>query len=393
MNDDNLNRINEANLQQQNAIKAKKEATKNKIIKISLILFGVALMVIAVVMLWPKKKVIPTEADFEAAVFKAAQTYVEKNKDELDVDLNIDGFTFVQLQTLVDSKYLDKTLIDPSTEKAVDLTKYVKVILNEDKSLNYEITSDYLKPTSFAKYLKTLLSSNEYTMYDDMTNDHNIRYYSATPNNYIYLSVDGTNKLFRIIGVMNNVDNGTGKLETRVKVVSVDSLGIKAWDTNNSNNWTNATLKDYLNNDYLTHLNGITTDNANTLYNLGGNKTSNIYSSAMYTSEHNNNTSDTTYFMSGNPASWTGVVSLMYASDYGYAAGLNCAGTSTKKGFQVLSGYSDTCYTTNWLYANLNEWLLTPLSVNAHNSFLLQTTGNIAEDYAVTNIYNFRAVL
>jgi len=42
------------------------------------------------------------------------------------------------------------------------------------------------------------------------------------------------NELWQIIGVMNNIDNGTGKKESRLKIQRVDSLGAYAWDSSNS---------------------------------------------------------------------------------------------------------------------------------------------------------------
>ena len=64
---------------------------------------------------------------------------------------------------------------------------------------------------------------------------------------------------WRIIGVMNNVDDGTGKKETRIKLVRNDALGNYSWDSSESsvnsgygvNDWTQADLMQELNGDYL----------------------------------------------------------------------------------------------------------------------------------------------
>ena len=58
---------------------------------------------------------------------------------------------------------------------------------------------------------------------------------------------------------MNNVDDGTGNLESRLKLIRANSLGTYSWDTSNSsinsgygiNGWTQADLKTELNGDYL----------------------------------------------------------------------------------------------------------------------------------------------
>ena len=49
------------------------------------------------------------------------------------------------------------------------------------------------------------------TLAYDGTADNNLRYVGANPCNYVSFN----NELWRIIGVMNNIDDGTGNLETR----------------------------------------------------------------------------------------------------------------------------------------------------------------------------------
>ena len=56
---------------------------------------------------------------------------------------------------------------------------------------------------------------------DDETEDNNIRYIGATPDNYIWFN----DELWRIIGVINNVEGENGKTETRIKLVRDESLG------------------------------------------------------------------------------------------------------------------------------------------------------------------------
>ena len=58
---------------------------------------------------------------------------------------------------------------------------------------------------------------------------------------------------------MNNVDDGNGKKETRIKIIRITSLGNYSWDTSDSNadsgyginDWTGADLMHELNGDYL----------------------------------------------------------------------------------------------------------------------------------------------
>ena len=49
----------------------------------------------------------------------------------------------------------------------------------------------------------------------DGTVDNNLRYVGSDPNNYVSFN----NELWRIIGVFNNIDNGTGTKETRLKII------------------------------------------------------------------------------------------------------------------------------------------------------------------------------
>ena len=63
----------------------------------------------------------------------------------------------------------------------------------------------------------------------DGTSDKNLRYVGYDPNNYI--DIGDTSSLWRIIGVFNNIDDGTGKSETRLKIVRAESLGNYSWDT------------------------------------------------------------------------------------------------------------------------------------------------------------------
>ena len=93
------------------------------------------------------------------------------------------------------------------------------------------------------------------TLAYDGTVDNNLRYIGVNPCNYVSFN----NELWRIVGVMNNVDDGVGNLATRIKLVRKDSLGGYSWDSSSStvndgqgvNDWTQADLMQELNGDYL----------------------------------------------------------------------------------------------------------------------------------------------
>ena len=155
---------------------------------------------------------------------------------------------------------------------------------------------------------------------------------------------------WRIIGVMNNIDDGTGKKETRLKLVKVNPLksgndtdnyggaGGYAWDYSHSkNDWSTSDLKNELNGDYLntslssntTWYNNVTFKYGSVLkansqamignakWNLGG--VPNPGSSTIYTPGDFYSLERGTTVYSGNATSWTGKIALIYASDYGLA--------------------------------------------------------------------------
>ena len=93
------------------------------------------------------------------------------------------------------------------------------------------------------------------------------RYRGASPKNYVTFN----NEVWRIIGVFPT-DDGTGKIENRIKLIRDQSIGIKYWDTSDSNNWARpSTLNTELN---TTYLNSLTSEAqkmiGNTKYYLGG---------------------------------------------------------------------------------------------------------------------------
>ena len=226
----------------------------------------------------------------------------------------------------------------------------------------------------------------------------NIRYYGASPNNYIYFNcsdysnqTSSTCETWRIIGVFD------GKL----KLIRNESIGNYSWDNKDTstgaesdtgkNDWTTARLMKLLNpSDYYvvdsndnelgqslywnsasgkcysgfqnaivdcdftsTGIKNDTTRNmiAEVIWNLGGSDTNKVYSNQMYEYERG------TTVYTGRPTIWTGKIALAYLSDYGYAVDLNeCKD-------KALYDYdSIPCELYNWIKAILGtdgfEWLL-----------------------------------
>ena len=186
----------------------------------------------------------------------------------------------------------------------------------------------------------------------------NIRYYGASPNNYIYFNCSdysnqssSTCEIWRIIGVFDG----------KVKIMRGSQIGKYSWDTSDSstnsgmgvNEWSQADLMKLLNSGYdsesvggslywnagsgmcynnknnattscnftSTGLKNDTTRNliAGTTYYTRGHNSSSIYVDAMYDKERVSGT----VYDNTRTTSWTGKIALAYPSDYGYAVDLS----------------------------------------------------------------------
>ncbi len=221
----------------------------------------------------------------------------------------------------------------------------------------------------------------------------NVRYIGANPNNYVYFNCsdynnqsDSTCEKWRIIGAFNNVTKSDGTKENLVKIIRDESIGNIAWDSNNVNDWSTATLQQNLNSGtyYTTTLKNDTTRNAieSVVWNLGGTDAYNTSTASMfYTAERG------TTVYSGRPTTWTGKIGLMYPSDYGYAT----AGGSTTNRATCLStvlynwdgsGVAD-CKNNDYLFkSSYVQWTLAPSSGLAFNVFNVYSNGNVDYDVA-----------
>ena len=202
------------------------------------------------------------------------------------------------------------------------------------------------------------------------------RYRGASPKNYVTFN----NEVWRIIGVFPT-DDGTGKIENRIKIIKDQSIGNKYWDTSGSNNWARpATLNTELNTTYLNSLDSTAQSMiGNTKYYLGGyNNTPNVQKDVMYQYERKINGS--TYYNGSNPNNFIGKLALMYASDYGYAASDECT--------QNLFDYDNaTCKNNNWLYnIKVSEWILPQNASNSNNAFYVSSVGNAGIYGNVSNV-------
>ena len=288
--------------------------------------------------------------------------------------------------------------------------------------INYIITNLYSNAT------KTSVTNNSVTYQYDTTHslmkdiDGNIRYYGASPNNYIYFNCSdysnqsaSTCETWRIIGVF----------EGKVKLIRGSQIGTYAWDNKNTstgaetaygkNDWAEARLMKLLNPGYESETTG-----GSLYYNAkSGNcyawqnnatKTCNFTSTGIKNDITRNLISDTTYYLggynstevysneiyekerggavyTGRPTTWTGKIALAYPSDYGYAADLS-------KCSQTLYNYNDsTCTSNNWMKSIVAPnygWLLTPNSGLADITWHVYSSGFV--DYSGYYAFNANGV-
>ena len=236
----------------------------------------------------------------------------------------------------------------------------------------------------------------------------NIRYYGASPNNYIYFNcsdysnqTSSTCETWRIIGVFDG----------KVKIMRGSQIGTYSWDTSDSstnsgygvNEWSQADLMKLLNSGYDSEsVGGSLYWNAKsgTCYNNKNNATTscNFTSTGLKNAETRNMIAETTYYTrghnsssvfvdvmydkervsgtvySGHSTSWTGKIALAYPSDYGYAADLSLCQ-------KQLGSYNDaTCTANNWMKNILAPnygWLLTPYSGYAYVAWVVDSSGYV----------------
>ncbi len=280
--------------------------------------------------------------------------------------------------------------------------------------INEKSTYCDLNPDAATCTILALADSTDELVYDE-TIDNNLRYIGANPNNYV--SFNG--ELWRIIGVFNNIDDGTGTKETRLKIISDEPIGKYSWDnkasgtgssTNNygSNDWSDSPLQQVLNSGAYYNrtsgecpngINGATTSCdfsttglteeaksmiGNAVWNLGGSSINNDVTASMF---YEKERGDTVY--TGRPTEWIGQIGLMYPSDYGYATSggntsdrASCLSTELYH-WNNTSYISSDCYNNDWLYdSSNNQWTLTSYSANSELAFRVLSSGYVTTTYA-----------
>ena len=286
---------------------------------------------------------------------------------------------------------------------------------------------DYNKATTAQKN-QMWTFSHEATEQLGATTDY--RYIGADPNNYVKFN----DELWRIIGVFD-VDDGTGKLEKRLKIIRNEAINYYSWDNKDTstgaekdygkNNWPDARLNYLLNEGHDSETYGGSlywnrksgtcyreqnnatvscdftatglTDSAKEMigaakWYLGG--TANFTSSSNGLASHFYGYERGTTVYSGRSTSWIGKVGLIYPSDYGYAT----SGDSTTSRATCLAkemynwNGSSSCYKNDWLFKSSNMWTLSSDSSDSDVVFFVglgvfgfDRSGTVSSFYAVSH--------
>ena len=341
------------------------------------------------------------------------------------VTLDVDKSANYKLRLWLDLK----DITDEEKEALVGQKIFLALKINGIQNMeNITIATDKLIALTNNKDnsgLYTITHAKDTTL--QIGNDKDIieyRYRGASPKNYVTFN----GETWRILGVFPT-DDGTGKIENRIKLIKDQSIGEYKWDdgtiaynyTKNDNlmllqdknklkvkylekknknnfidlaitdptksalnNWARpASLNTYLN---KTYLNALSTTSQNmigdTKYYLGGGGNNSNFNSSVdfYSYERKiKNTKSNEFYYDKNPNSWVGRLGLMYVSDYGYASD-NC---ETK----ALNDYNNSndlriCNNTNWLF-NLKklEATITQYSNTSTSIHYIADNGTVVSTY------------
>ena len=235
------------------------------------------------------------------------------------------------------------------------------------------------------------------------------RYIGDAPNNYVKFNCDndGTNcEIWRILGVFD-VDDGTGNVEQRMKLIRGSAfVTTMAWNSSNVNDWTadNASLKTFLNGDYYNASGDAATYGlkasargmiGDAKYYLGGNNTNSGTTEEIYAWERGTTVcgacnSDTTKL------TWTGKVALMYPSDeyMVYGNGVNATCYSSPSGCSGTNAQTGWVYNSNKLNGSItNIWLLSHYSGSADYAFYAYSGGNLYSNIVLDSSLGVRPVV
>ena len=333
-----------------------------------------------------------------------------------------------ELYVWIDEDYADENISDK--------VAYLKIAVQGE-------ATDVTPPNAVQTI--TELATTDNTIVDDETNDHNLRYIGSNPNNYVSFN----NELWRIIGVMNNIQTQSGQTKPLLKITRSDLLGSYSWDTsasdvndsNGVNEWSQSDLMYELNTDYLGNVtigtDGYWYDDYNNSksaakpsstisstaqdmietisWKLGSPNNDNgtyvDYSINTFTPSyiyaHESSSFSGKICSSGQycndsitrTTSWNGKVGLVYLSDYAYAtSGGNTTNRSTCLGLGLFSGWINSsyedCKNNDWIYnSSTYQWTMSPLTNATHSTLVFYVRGDSDSRHGAYHNYGVRPTL
>ncbi len=219
------------------------------------------------------------------------------------------------------------------------------------------------------------------------------------------------------------MDDGTGKVGERLKIIRDESIGDYSWDNKNTstgagtdfgkNNWTDARLNYLLNPGHESEPFGGSlywNSGSGTCYNGQNNATTNCdFTSTGLKEEARDMIGDTLWYLggtsryssasnglvshwysyergtkglSGRDISWVGKIGLMYPSDYGYATSGGSTTDRTvclnKEVYNWKSSKFSDCKNNDWLYeSGYVQWTLSPSAGFSTSVHFITTSGNV----------------
>ena len=322
---------------------------------------------------------------------------------------------YISIQIPISNIYSDNTydikllIKGGGTVREPSATDNIKNLYNDGSTINtVHIGGDESNP-------EVKLNATQGIMLD---NNGDYRYYGKNPNNYVTFN----NEKWRIIGVFNNVDDGTGNKETRLKIIRNESIGKYSFDSSASNINSGNGVNDWSKSDLMNELNTLYySSTSGTCYNGKNNvSTTCNFTNTGLKSESKNMIADAVYHM-GGPANdalktsyahnyylyerngrvyncsvndgacprvttWTGKIGLIYPSDYAYATDLS---KCTSAGYY----YNDSnCKDNDWLLYSSSYWTLAPYSYHGQGAFEIHPDGHIY-GYIASDVFDVRPVV
>ena len=324
-----------------------------------------------------------------------------------------------------------------NTQEGTEFTLDQRLTENQTVYAKYKTPNPTIPVTgTAADDIRALYLNGNTDLLIDTTCDKNIRYVGATPNNYIYFN----NELWRILGVYNNVNDTTGKFESRLKIIRDGSVGNLSYDSSSPNDpddvnpgdnkgfndWTKSDMMHTLNAGYDNNtvekqrgsvyttiiannslwwnraagectfsqsndvtecdftstglLNAYKSYIGDARWNIAANNGINGNALSIYNNEHGTVTRN-----GKRPIYWDGKVALPHISDYAFATSDTSCYSKNVKDW----GSSANCINTNWMATEEEFWTLTPHQNNHHYMLYIDGDGVLKDSNAVSrrNIY------